>query len=831
MKFLTSNNAEIISIEDHVKNSEMVKENVFNYKLNDKAAKNKLLKAANRPPIEIEENSTSTNMVFSAGAWVHAVLPATKYWGEVPDSKTCKIGDYTVQIGGVKESREMNGKRINTQIVFFAEREKIVCHMYNTTQLILINGHGYKKFIDIFLKPFLTSKINENIMEIEEYNEQVMKKLGTKTVRRSEIKLRKGPSYPCQNCEHTAKSVIALKRHRKEEHILSLDISNKLADQKQSTRNNSLVEMMMIEDLTVNELTLRDTKPKEVSYKYTCDTCDFVTLKKASMDEHVVKQHLNREDEEVKYLCTDCKDEFDDAGEYEEHVSKHALNQETQDLKHFENLIYIAILEKHAAHLAQSENVEEKVAKNCETITCHECELSFTSEENMKAHMQTIHKSLRIKLVKETIGNLKCKKCDYTCKLNIQMKKHMESIHVEDNFAYGCDLCEFRDDFLGNIWKHKIGIHHEDFQFNKYADLSSKDLMLNLLAEQNSNMIQELTTLKDFIKELYERLTDEFVDTFKGIQKESDRKDTEMKKELLSMRQDIEKLDQVSNVIPATSSNTVETTKISTEKTKPGVNQKKPQNRRTKYQQKPKVLVVGDSLAHNANYRRIEVVTDTTIKTAKAYSSAWDDTVRFKDKNITDVTEKELRDASFDYLVLAAPTVDITNLDTKKKNNDDDGVVLKNKVVTSCKNMMKIAENALNNDENMKKVTIMNHAPRFDSRDVDPLSLKPKLASFANNYLLELWIDSPHKERIHIGNHDLDGVHLYGSQGRVAYTESVLDILLTSFQTPNPAQDHISCPQAINAKKQRLYSSVLKGSPGIKTQNRFSILANNVGNW
>ena len=80
----------------------------------------------------------------------------------------------------------MNGKCINTQIVFFADREKIVCHMYNTTQLILINGHGYKKFIDIFLKPFLTSKINEHIMEIEEFNEQVVKKLGSKTVKRSD---------------------------------------------------------------------------------------------------------------------------------------------------------------------------------------------------------------------------------------------------------------------------------------------------------------------------------------------------------------------------------------------------------------------------------------------------------------------------------------------------------------------------------------------------------------------------------------------------------------------------------------------------------------------
>jgi hypothetical protein len=51
------------------------------------------------------------------------------------------------------------------------------------------------------------------------------------------------------------------------------------------------------------------------------------------------------------------------------------------------------------------------------------------------------------------------------------------------------------------------------------------------------------------------------------------------------------------------------------------------------------VLYVGDSLAHNANVREVEVVTNTTIKTAKAYSSAWDVSARFKDKNVTDVVK------------------------------------------------------------------------------------------------------------------------------------------------------------------------------------------------
>ena len=87
---------------------------------------------------------------------------------------------------------------------------------------------------------------------------------------------------------------------------------------------------------------------------------------------------------------------------------------------------------------------------------------------------------------------------------------------------------------------------------------------------------------------------------------------------------------------------------------------------KTEYQCKARVLLVGDSLAQNSDFRKLEAVTNTTIKTAKAYSSIWDNAARYKDKNVTKVVKDELMDASFDHLVLAAPTVDITNLDTSE---------------------------------------------------------------------------------------------------------------------------------------------------------------------
>ena len=65
-------------------------------------------------------------------------------------------------------------------------------------------------------------------------------------------------------------------------------------------------------------------------------------------------------------------------------------------------------------------------------------------------------------------------------------------------------------------------------------------------------------------------------------------------------------------------------------------------SKRTKYQMKPRVLLVGDSIAHNLYFRNIEEITSTTMKTAKAYSTVKDQKARFPNKNMRNVTKTEL---------------------------------------------------------------------------------------------------------------------------------------------------------------------------------------------
>ena len=114
----------------------------------------------------------------------------------------------------------------------------------------------------------------------------------------------------------------------------------------------------------------------------------------------------------------------------------------------------------------------------------------------------------------------------------------------------------------------------------------------------------------------------------------------------------------------------------------------------------------------------------------------------------------------------------------------------------------------------LTKVLIMKQIPRYDPADVDPLSLKASLSILFNNTLTNLWMESPFKQKMFIGNHNIecngairearyrhtksgkfDGVHLYGSSGTKAYTLSVLNILRAANMTASEHNFHQSCAQ------------------------------------
>lgn len=185
----------------------------------------------------------------------------------------------------------------------------------------------------------------------------------------------------------------------------------------------------------------------------------------------------------------------------------------------------------------------------------------------------------------------------------------------------------------------------------------------------------------------------------------------------------------------------------------------------------------------------------------KTYSSVYTAKAKWPKRNMVDVTPAAVidtrEDDEYTHIVLNAPTVDITNLDTSKLTPTDNTEYFKQEVVVSCKNVFSVAHEALEKNQNLVKVIISEHSPRYDQLNVDPISLKPALAKFANTTFNNLWMESPWKSKIIVAAHNLqcdvktrderfthegtnryDGIHAYSQSGKAAFTRSLIGILV-----------------------------------------------------
>ena len=144
----------------------------------------------------------------------------------------------------------------------------------------------------------------------------------------------------------------------------------------------------------------------------------------------------------------------------------------------------------------------------------------------------------------------------------------------------------------------------------------------------------------------------------------------------------------------------------------------------------------------------------------------------------------------------------------------------------------------------------MKQTPRYDPSHVDPMGMKPTLALLFNNNITSLWMDSADKEKIFIGNHNIectgaikesryrhtksgkyDGIHLYGSSGRKAYTLSVLSILKAANVISSEHDYHQSCAQFKYQNKQNRQSgqSTKSGDRKVRKSQQPSVSPHTTG--
>ena len=902
----------------------------FEYILNEKRAKAKLLKGAKRAQnLKIEVSRGCVNMRFDNGSYFEIVLPLLREW-----SKKCgenvKLGLEEMKIIEVEAGYEKSTKHVDTKLVVMVNNNRFVLHAYNGTQNLMVQDKNYENFATTYLEPFFIDKIEAARDTITKINNVVKDALS----KSKPLKGRTDKTFTCPQCEKKTSSNNDLKVHIKSCHTKPgiespkkkiLRASNVSIEEDINDGELLMIEMdefnsqsVVLEDLITCEICEAEAdsqselrKHMQISHGWNCSQVIQEPVTIASNDNESPCESLQivedvQKSNQYKITCESCQVIYDDKHECLIHTENH-LNNSTH-LCDYCGLEFLSQrdLECHVETTHDTLMVQP-IEEATSGVNCGSCEFEAEKTKDLKAHKQLEHMNVKID-VGETLDKqeIECDQCDYKCKLNIQLRVHKRKLHIMDP-KYKCKSCEFTSNFAASIWEHMVFKHPE--LSHQFYPKENENIALKIVAEQNTEILEEMEQLRKDSFGAFEQIGDTLANTLKANKDENDDRFKTLAEAVTILLKKVSKLEKVAQavshkkivqkvaksveatrqlqpshttthkvitksrqndmraseapIITNKQPNTKSTSNISKEKPKtvPNIPQVEKDTSTTRsevkssFNLKPKLLYVADSVGHTASLRDLEKSCNARIVSARAYSSMPDASARWPDQSYKDVVEEKLKNPgreNFDILVMSAPTVDISNLDTSRLRLQDNTDFYKQRVIQSSRNMFNLAKASLEQNANLRKVIIMEHPPRFDSRDIDPTSLKPSLRALANATLYQLMDNcSSKKEKIFIGSHSLecasigatyqsryvdqhtgkyDGVHLHGQAGRRDYTDSVKTIFMLglpenthSTWNTNTNQDyHKSCPQALY---QRRYNQT------INLKNRFSVFNSNQGNY
>ena len=895
-------------LQDHMKNHEG-KGRTFSYDMNEKKAKKKLLKGSRRNKhLDIEEKPTCINMRFSDGAYHEVVLPLLKQWsknvGKVINLQGNEI-EVIESISGV----DLKAKHMNTKLVIIANTDRIVIHVYNTTQNIMVQGKNFADFAICHLQPYFMNEISKSEGIIDQFNKNIEDMFGGKKISKQKSQTKK--PFSCPNCKVKSSTVADLRMHMKMKHTLSgrnqiqnltvlnedisilddsLDDSTKVTIEEttnipekaalkcdwkpcdfKSTLRNDLTKHIEDEHIPVlkkkylppdvkSQLEQSDNKEIGIHSKtehesdlkivqnLACLYCNSETQSKTQLEQHVEEQHINPtdanrsrsetespfnitrepgEERENVVICGVCSRSFEGEINCLEHMQSHDSTRKIECQSCC--IIFSSILElewhndtEHEVILIEKENkVDDIIVERSETCSkCPECVFIGNSSE-IKEHTSRTHQTFD------------CTDCGKTFQKKNLIEEHITSHHGVEPFP--CELCGLVLANFTLLQKHIEQVHvpNEPCQYcNFFA--SDKEVLRSHYIEKHEEFVI-LHTMANQMNELSGLFVDfrTFKEDVMNLLKANFETNNAIKQELFILRNNQAAQQTNTKNSSKTESSPAEThrnpnSSLSSSPSLPRRSTPQPKPRATSspvrghenQNVQQKLLYVGDSISANVDFQALKEGTKTEIKPVKAYSAVFDNesnvakkAAYFPQKNFTDVIAKEVENEEFDTMIVQAGSVDISNFNTK---NDPEKhfEYFHQQSVMSAKNIFTACENALRMKPSMKKVIIMKQIPRYDRPDMDPLSIKQALSMIFNNTLTEQWRTTSFKEKIFIGNHNIecsggvresryrniqtgafDGIHLYGSSGKKAYTNSVLNIL-NQAGLINQDFDHQNCPQA-----------------------------------
>ena len=138
---------------------------IFQYKLNNTRTKRKIYEGSLRPPYQRENKKGSIVLLFSDGAFKEVVLTAVEDLKNGPE--TFVVKNEEVEKITIDPRKELTGQYMDTKIHFKVNGNKIIIHVYNSRQKLLVQGSKCEWLVDNYLEPYLKERIDRKLLEIE----------------------------------------------------------------------------------------------------------------------------------------------------------------------------------------------------------------------------------------------------------------------------------------------------------------------------------------------------------------------------------------------------------------------------------------------------------------------------------------------------------------------------------------------------------------------------------------------------------------------------------------------------------------------------------------
>ena len=549
-----------------------------------------------------------------------------------------------------------------------------------------------------------------------------------------------------------------------------------------------------------------------------CKVCKFITDNVEDLNTHKVKCQIP--DNLVKYNCDKCK--FETKGN--EILNKHIENTHNTPKLH--------PCERCAKHFITEILLEEHIEKehNKKSFPCNLCTFVTENKDNLEAHKSYVHD--------QTIEYNNGK--DDTEEI-VKLKEQRNPQEINEHRK--CDLCSF------------MALNDSDLRHHKQTLHDSQSLILRALKELTTRigvLTNDVFNLKVnsiiIERDVYQVIKNEIVEE---VNKHVTDKLCKVEEKLNTVTSVLDKLNDIAK-------NNIETNRKSEEIKKPEVmipKQKKKtykdavtDSMKSQHEMKDKITSdpnqgkkavtwFGTSISKVLNIKKFKEDTKADLKVVKAYCIQEEGL--FPKSNFCSIVPAELEKQKADVAVFQTGSIEITNLDIKKAMMDDQ-IDIKDyeiewfrKVEDDSTNLFNLAIDVTAKQQDLE-VVILKRLPRFDPISEDPIGIKKKLSTFANNVYNQLWAkhgspknikikslqlgisSSEYLKKIVMGNPGspiYDGIHLLGQHAPHHFTyravQEIAPILKDSFRatyvktgTFNLPNYHAQCPQAQYQQRQ-----------------------------